>query len=50
VSIGAAEYHKPEQWQAMVERADQALYRAKHAGRDRFELENLPDGGILPAT
>ena len=46
VSIGAAEYRKPEQWQATVERADQALYRAKHAGRDRFELENAPDAGL----
>ena len=47
ISIGGAEYRKPEQWQATVERADQALYRAKHAGRDRFELENLPDEGVV---
>jgi diguanylate cyclase (GGDEF)-like protein len=50
VSIGGAEYHKPEQWQATVERADRAMYRAKHAGRDRFELENMPDGSIVEGT
>ncbi len=50
ISIGAAEYRKPEQWQATVERADQALYRAKHAGRDRFELENIAETGIVPGS
>ena len=50
ISIGAAEYRKPEQWQATVERADQALYRAKHAGRDRFELENIAETGVVPGS
>jgi diguanylate cyclase len=47
VSIGGAEYRKTEQWQATVERADQALYRAKHAGRDRFELESSAAEGVV---
>lgn len=47
VSIGAATYRKSEPWQTTVERADQAMYRAKRAGRDRYELENLPDGGVV---
>ncbi len=42
VSVGCAEYRPPEDWQATVERADQALYRAKNGGRDRFELETMP--------
>ena len=46
ISIGGAEYHRSEEWQATVERADQALYRAKHGGRDRFELDNSPAGGV----
>ena len=36
VSIGGTDYRKPESWRTMVERADQALYRAKEEGRDRF--------------
>jgi diguanylate cyclase (GGDEF)-like protein len=43
VSVGCAEYRPPEDWQATVERADQALYRAKNGGRDRFELETTRD-------
>jgi diguanylate cyclase len=50
ISIGGAEYRKPEEWQATVERADQALYRAKSAGRDRFELDNSRGEGVLPGT
>ena len=45
ISIGAAEYRRPEEWQTTVERADQALYRAKRGGRDRFELDNSIDDG-----
>jgi len=47
VSVGAAQYRKFEQWQATVDRADQAMYRAKRAGRDRFEMENVSDEGIV---
>ncbi|HKB81759.1 MAG TPA: GGDEF domain-containing protein [Burkholderiales bacterium] len=38
VSIGGTDYYKAEDWQATVERADQALYQAKESGRDRFVL------------
>ena len=47
ISIGAAEYRRPEEWQATVERADQALYRAKRGGRDRFELDNSTDDCVV---
>ena len=47
ISIGAAEYRRPEEWQTTVERADQALYRAKRGGRDRFELDNSTDNGVV---
>ena len=50
ISIGGAEYCKPEEWQATVERADQALYRAKHAGRDRFELVDTPGEDLVSGT
>lgn len=44
VSVGCAEYRKTEDWQTTVARADQALYRAKETGRDRFELATaLPE-------
>ncbi len=42
VSIGGADYHKPESWQTTVERADRALYRAKKGGRDGFEQAPMP--------
>ena len=35
VSVGVAEMHDAEPIQSLVKRADQALYRAKNAGRDR---------------
>jgi len=38
VSIGVAEYkHGEEDWQKLLSRADTALYKAKNAGRDRWE-------------
>jgi len=39
VSIGVAQYRRGESLQAMVERADAALYRAKAGGRNLIELE-----------
>ena len=39
VSLGIAQYRSPEDWHALIERADQALYRAKSGGRDRIECE-----------
>jgi diguanylate cyclase (GGDEF)-like protein len=39
VSIGVAEYkHGEENWQKLLSRADMALYKAKNAGRDRWEI------------
>ena len=35
ISLGVAEYHDPESNTVMFGRADEALYRAKAAGRDR---------------
>ena len=37
VSAGVAEHAPDESIDALVARADAALYRAKHAGRDRVE-------------
>ncbi|HEX5757041.1 MAG TPA: diguanylate cyclase, partial [Arenimonas sp.] len=38
VSIGAAMLGEGEDWPAWLARSDAALYRAKHAGRNRVEL------------
>ena len=40
-SIGIAEHRRGEEWKVTVERADQALYRAKQGGRDRIERESV---------
>lgn len=42
VSIGLAEHAAGESLEATLERADQALYRAKHAGRNRVTVGTLP--------
>lgn len=42
VSIGAAALHADEQWSEWLARADAALYRAKHGGRDRSEFDFDP--------
>lgn len=38
ISIGVAEARSDESWQATLDRADQALYRAKQGGRNRLAL------------
>ena len=43
VSIGAAPLHAGESWSDWLARADAALYRAKHAGRDRCIIDHDPD-------
>lgn len=39
ISIGVAEYHAPESMNTFIERADKALYRSKHKGRNRVTKE-----------
>jgi diguanylate cyclase len=38
LSIGLAAFRAGEHGDAVLKRADQALYRAKNAGRNRVEL------------
>jgi len=42
VSIGVAEYHKDESLESLVHRVDQAMYAAKHGGRDRIAVADAP--------
>ena len=39
VSMGVAQWAPEENFEAVVERADRALYDAKHSGRDRVEID-----------
>ena len=41
VSLGVAEWADDESFDALVERADRALYDAKHSGRDRVEIDGV---------
>ena len=47
VSIGVASFNGAgDAAESLLQRADRALYRAKRAGRDRFEFEA---GSLAPA-
>ena len=37
-SVGLTTWHRGEAPEELIARADDALYRAKHLGRDRIEL------------
>lgn len=39
VSLGVAQWADDEHFETVVERADRALYDAKHSGRDRVEID-----------
>ncbi len=39
VSLGVAQWAADESFEAAIERADRALYEAKHSGRDRVEID-----------
>jgi diguanylate cyclase (GGDEF)-like protein len=49
ISIGAAEFHGSESIEKTINRADEALYRAKSAGRNRVELA-LPHDAVSTAS
>ena len=38
-SFGVAEWHRGEDLNEGIKRADEAMYRAKKQGRDRVEIE-----------
>ena len=48
ISVGVAELHRGEGRKGWVDRADQALFSAKHAGRNRVSLApTAPDTAFL---
>jgi diguanylate cyclase (GGDEF)-like protein len=49
VSIGVAEYHREESTDDTLLRADQALYAAKHDGRNNVKLAPAPAGASAEA-
>ena len=52
MSIGGALYREGDTQPSLLERADAALYRAKHSGRNRVELDlgAVAQGGTQPSS
>lgn len=45
ISVGIAQYQiGQESWDELLERADQAMYQSKHAGRDRWSISHFGNG------
>jgi diguanylate cyclase (GGDEF)-like protein len=50
ITIGVTEYVPGETADALIRRADTALYLGKEAGRDRLVLNPIPVVGLVPTT
>ena len=50
VSMGVASGSSLEELEAMLQAADSALYIAKHHGRNRVEVKDLPTGVTVGAV